>query len=185
MGFGCFVAALFPALLVLGELSFHRLNLPFAICVIGSVAAGWLLIFKRNSPLSKKAKILITSIVFLLALLVIAIVIPNFIAARLSRASNACVNNLRQIEGAKEQWAVENNKQPNEIPTVANLSPYFKDDKFPICPSGGTYIIGRLDEDPKCTLADSTWPNNHALNYTNSWWTDFKQAYKAIFRRNS
>jgi uncharacterized membrane-anchored protein YitT (DUF2179 family) len=63
-GLGCFVAALFPGLLVLGELNFG-FNLPFAVCALGLVGASYFLITRRNSPM-KKTKILIIPIVFLL-----------------------------------------------------------------------------------------------------------------------
>lgn len=42
--------------------------------------------------------------------LAMIVVLPNFIRARTIRATNACINNLRQIDAAKQQWALENNK---------------------------------------------------------------------------
>jgi hypothetical protein len=115
---------------------------------------------------------------------VIVVVIPYFVRARETRSTNACINNLRQIKGAKEQWALENNKHSNGIPTGAELSVYLGNNKMPECPLGGTYIIGRVNEDPQCSLAASTWPNDHVLNPTNnSWSRDFKEAYSILLGR--
>lgn len=189
VGLGCFVAALLPgglALLGLSNLGTAE-TLPnfcfasaLAVLAIGLVRAGWFLIARRNLPMSRKARVLITLIICLFTGFVVAFVIPGFIAARLVRSANACVNNLRQIDGAKQQWALENNKHSNDIPTGAEISVYLWHDKMLVCPQGGTYTIGRVDEDPKCSVSTSAWPNDHVLNPTNSWWTHFKAAYSTV-----
>ena len=125
-------------------------------------------------------KVVAAIVVILLVGIIVVIVIPNFIRMKYETAANACVNNLRQIEGAKEQWALENNKHSNDIPTSAEIAVYLKDDKLPLCPAGGTYTIGNLDENPKCSIGISAWPNEHVLNYTNNWWINFKMAYGII-----
>jgi hypothetical protein len=114
---------------------------------------------------------------------VVVIVIPIFMRARLSKASNACVMNLRQIDGAKQEWAVENNKRSNDIPTSAEIAVYLKNDRLPVCPLGGTYILGRVDEDPKCSISTSAWPNDHVLTPTNDWCMELKGAYGALLGR--
>ena len=129
---------------------------------------------------SRPGKIIKLVAVFLFVGFIVAIVIPNFIHARLAKASNACVNNLRQIESAKEQWAMENNKRPDDIPPATEIVAYFKDHRLPARPEGGTYTIGRVNEDPQCSISTSAWPNDHVLNVTNSWWIDFKAAYGII-----
>jgi chromosome segregation ATPase len=65
---------------------------------------------------------------------------------------NACINNLRLIDAAKQQWALEKNKPADAIPTVQDLLPYFKDGNFPVCPSGGTYVINAVGELPACSV---------------------------------
>src|SRR2546422_6836020 len=42
--------------------------------------------------------------------LLASIAIPNFIKARTTSQKNACINNLRQVDGAIQQWALENNQ---------------------------------------------------------------------------
>jgi len=56
---------------------------------------------------------------------VLAVGIPNFIKAHQISAANYYVNNLRQLDAAKNQWALEKNKMPNDLPPRwAELSIY-------------------------------------------------------------
>jgi chromosome segregation ATPase len=66
---------------------------------------------------------------------------------------NTCINNLRQIDGAKQQWALEKNKAVDAMPTVKDLLPYLKGGVFPLCPDGGTYFINSVEAVPTCTVA--------------------------------
>ena len=59
-----------------------------------------------------------------LLVIVAAMILPAFIRARTTSASNACVNNLRQLDGAKEQWKLENHKTSNGVPTWEDLLPF-------------------------------------------------------------
>jgi len=71
---------------------------------------------------------------------------------------NSCINNLRQIDGAKQQWALEKNKTLDAVPTERDLLPYLKDGVFPICPEGGTYSIKSVDALPTCTVSGHALP---------------------------
>src|SRR5436305_14733328 len=75
---------------------------------------------------------IVVAIIGLLA----AIAIPNFVRARTTSQQNACINNLRQIDGAKQQWALETKQATNASPTYVNISPYLKNAVS--CPSAGT-----------------------------------------------
>jgi chromosome segregation ATPase len=70
----------------------------------------------------------------------------------------ACINNLRQIDAAKQEWALENNKTANAIPTSQNLRPYFKDGILPVCPGGGIYTINAVGEPPTCSIPGHALP---------------------------
>lgn len=94
--------------------------------------------------------------------MMMAIAIPNFVKARNQSMQNACINNLRQIQAAKNEWALENNKSQGDVPTVADLTPYLDNHKFPVCPTGGTYTIGAVSNAPTCTVP------GHSLNPVNS-----------------
>jgi hypothetical protein len=71
---------------------------------------------------------------------------------------NICINNLRQIDAAKQQWALENNKKPTAIPTAQDLAAYFKDGSLPACPSGGTYTLNAVGELPACSVPGHVLP---------------------------
>ena len=56
--------------------------------------------------------------------LLAAIAIPNLVRARRTSQTNSCINNLRQIDAAKRQWALEQGKKSSDVPTQADLNPY-------------------------------------------------------------
>jgi hypothetical protein len=66
---------------------------------------------------------------------------------------NACINNLRQIDAAKQQWALEKNQTIAAVPVAEDLLPYLKDGVFPSCPAGGLYSINAVGEVPTCSIA--------------------------------
>jgi DNA repair ATPase RecN len=67
---------------------------------------------------------------------------------------NACINNLRQIDAAKQQWALERQKTEDVIPTAPDLLPYFKGGVMPVCPAGGQYTLNNLNTRPNCSVAE-------------------------------
>ncbi len=83
-----------------------------------------------------------------------AIAIPNFVKARSTSQQNACINNLRQLDAAKNQWALEQRKKTGDACTAEDLKPYIRliNGHLPKCPAGGTYTIGTIGETPKCSL---------------------------------
>jgi erythromycin esterase-like protein len=72
--------------------------------------------------------------------------------------ANACINNLRLIDAAKTQWALEKQKSATDVPTVQDLLPYLKDGVFPSCPDGGTYSINAAGELPSCSIPGHVMP---------------------------
>lgn len=100
---------------------------------------------------------LITSYVGILCVIFVfgllsAIAIPNFVKARNKSMENACINNLREIQAAKNEWALEKNKDGGDVPTESDLTPYLANGKFPTCPAGGTYSINAVTNDVTCTV---------------------------------
>jgi hypothetical protein len=71
---------------------------------------------------------------------------------------NACINNLRMIEAAKQAWALENNKTAGAAPTVQDLMPYFADGVVPVCPAGGIYTINLVGVPPTCSIPGHELP---------------------------
>lgn len=77
---------------------------------------------------------------------------------QLQRMQVACVNNLRQVVAAKQQWALENRKTAQDQPTAQDLAPYFRNNAAPICPAGGAYTLNRVAETPVCSIAGHALP---------------------------
>jgi outer membrane lipoprotein-sorting protein len=85
----------------------------------------------------------------------------NAAVARANSQRNACINNLRQIDAAKNQWALENRKTSGTPVTEADIKPYIKLDangNLPKCPSGGKYTIGKVGETPTCSIPGHVLP---------------------------
>jgi hypothetical protein len=64
----------------------------------------------------------------------------------------ACINNLRLIEGAKQQWSIDRQKPPGALLTAADLSPYLKTNVLPLCPAGGVYTLNPVGIPPLCNI---------------------------------
>jgi len=93
-----------------------------------------------------------------MAAIVLAIAVPNFIRARATRSAAPCINILRQFDAAKNEWALENHKAPDDMPTWKDLSPFLParwSNIVPICPDGGAYTLGRIRQLPTCSLGDT------------------------------
>jgi hypothetical protein len=70
-----------------------------------------------------------------------------------SHPINGCTFNLRQMEGAAQQWALEHRVPETNSYSLDALRPYLKGRELPHCPSGGFYLPGRtLQDPPRCTL---------------------------------
>ena len=91
-------------------------------------------------------------IVVLIIGILLSIAIPNFVKTRETTRTKSCVENLTKIQGAKEMWAMDNNKGATAAVNAAtDLVPdYLK--KLPACPSGGTYTEGAVNVTPTCSI---------------------------------
>jgi prepilin-type N-terminal cleavage/methylation domain-containing protein len=90
-----------------------------------------------------------------------SIAIPNFVRARTTSQQNACINNLRQIDGAAQQWALENKKTSDTPYALTDILPYIRLDRgtLPGCPANGTYSPGAaVSNSPTCTIPGHTLP---------------------------
>ena len=113
--------------------------------------------------LSRKSGFTLVEIMIVVAIigLLAAIAIPNFVRARTSAQTNACINNLRQIDGAKQQWALENKAAATATPALTDIQPYMgrgTNGSAPLCPSDAThtfatsYTMGDLQTAPLCKI---------------------------------
>jgi competence protein ComGC len=94
--------------------------------------------------------------IFVIPLLA-AIAIPNFVKARTTAQMNACISNLRQIDGAKQMWALEHKKVETDKPTDQDLASYLKLQQT--CPAGGTYTMNSVGEKPTCSIPSHQLPS--------------------------
>lgn len=71
---------------------------------------------------------------------------------------NTCINNLRMLEAAKQQWALENGKPANAVPSPQDIEPYLPGNKMPVCPSGGRYSLNAVNQPPTCSIPGHVLP---------------------------
>ena len=88
--------------------------------------------------------------------------IPNFDGRTYTHVANACINNLRQIDAAANQFALENHPTNGDaVKFPDDLTNYIKLNyagKIPPCPSGGIYSIKKVGDIPTCSLGTNVNP---------------------------
>ena len=87
-----------------------------------------------------------------------AVALPNFVKAKTVSQQNTCLNNLRMIDAAKQQWALEKGKLSNATPLPGEIAPYLFQNQLPHCPQGGSYTLGGMNESPKCSIPGHVLP---------------------------
>jgi len=90
---------------------------------------------------------IVVAIIGLLA----AIAIPNFMKNRETSQRNACANNVRLIDAAKEQWAMESGQVSGASVITASVNSYLKGETTPTCPAKGVYTYNTVGTKPTCT----------------------------------
>jgi prepilin-type N-terminal cleavage/methylation domain-containing protein len=98
---------------------------------------------------------IVVAIIGLLA----SIAIPNFVKARTTAQMNACISNLRQIDGAIQQWALDTKQSDTATVTAADILPYLRN--AVVCPGGGktfadSYSVTTVQSRPTCLIKPST-----------------------------
>jgi prepilin-type N-terminal cleavage/methylation domain-containing protein len=119
----------------------------------------------KQTQNSRQAGFTLVEIMIVVAIigLLSAIAIPNFVKARATSQANACINNLRRIDDAANQFALEQHKTTGaSLNYPSDLTPYIKLNSagsIPGCPAGGNYNTGfTVGSSPSCSLGSSVTP---------------------------
>jgi hypothetical protein len=110
--------------------------------------------------------------IFLWAVVIVAIgfltlvLKQNFIREPRTSPANGCINNMRQIDGAINEWALEKGKTNGTVVTANDITNYIKLNRYgkiPTCPSGGKYTYGKVGDTPQISCSLSTAVPPHVL----------------------
>jgi len=63
-----------------------------------------------------------------------------------------CINNLRILQAARQQWALQNNKGQDATPTPMDIAPFLPGQSMPECPGGGHYSLNAVGAAPGCSI---------------------------------
>ena len=109
---------------------------------------------QTNDPATKRSGRSAPLIAFAVGIFVLVVVaLASLVPARPVMSSSSCVLNLRQLDGGKEQWALEH-KATNLAPVnVPEMMTYIKGGRL-VCPNGGEYHVNYLGLPPQCSKSD-------------------------------
>jgi prepilin-type N-terminal cleavage/methylation domain-containing protein len=121
---------------------------------------------RRHPGAGRRAFTLVEILIVVLIIgMLLSIAAPAFVRAREGTYARACQHNLKQIMGAKERWAMDQNMGADAAPSIKpDLVPDFLREPETTCPAGGTYTIGNLATLPVCSLGGTPGEfNAHVL----------------------
>lgn len=83
--------------------------------------------------------------------ILLGIAVPSWMHARENHRRHACWQNLRQIENAKQYFAMENRLTDGAAVAKSDLEGNYLKGTFPICGAGGTYTINAIGTLASCS----------------------------------
>ena len=122
-------------------------------------------------PNSKKAGFTLVEIMIVVLIIgiLLAIAIPNFVAARESSRAKACAGNLKQIDSATQQYAMDkkygaatyaanlptlNSAANTGLVTAAGAAGAGYLRAIPVCPENGAYSVApQITDSPYCAIS--------------------------------
>lgn len=125
---------------------------PFFLTDLGELEGGKRM---KQKPNSKRAFTLVEIMIVILIIgILMAIAAPNFIKARGTSRKQSCIASLKEIDSAKDQWAMDNKKDSGAtvaLTDIVGATLYIKN--TPSCPSGGSYTLNNVGADPVCSTS--------------------------------
>jgi len=106
---------------------------------------------------------IVVAIIGLLA----AMAVANLTRSRANAQTNRCIDNLRMIDEAKQQWALEHAASGSTVPVDSDIQPYLGRGAgvLPVCPADSaasfdtSYSLNDCQSRPTCIIL----PAIHAL----------------------
>jgi prepilin-type N-terminal cleavage/methylation domain-containing protein len=108
---------------------------------------------KKRQPSREGFTLVEIMIVVAIIGMLASIAIPNYINARAKANTVACISNLKLIDGAVQQWALELKRDEKQAVTYRDIRSYLRNPV--ICPAGETsfddsYALTTVDQRPVC-----------------------------------
>jgi hypothetical protein len=128
------------------QISEHYWWVPLVVIFGGLLSATLILLVRKKIV----AGVLLGAATFLM----VAISVPSLKPGRPQAQLNACNANLKQINGAIDQWCKENTKVKGDKIDVASVAAYLKGGHMPTCPRGGFYSFSAVGRPPECSLPE-------------------------------
>lgn len=123
----------------------------------------------KTITIARQAGFTLVEIMIVVAILglLTAIAVPSYVRSRSTSQQTACINNLRQIDAAIDEWAMECGKHNGDpVGGVATVSAYIKlnaNNGVPQCPAGGVYTTSSVGHRPQVSCSLSTLESAHEL----------------------
>lgn len=107
---------------------------------------------KRDTDTSRRTWLWAVAAALCLCGGVACVVRSCFLKERARHQEVACISNMRNIQGAIEHWAMEENRASGSPVNVQEVAMYFIHNRWPTCPAGGAYTVQFIGDKPRCSV---------------------------------